>query len=312
MASAFELILSIFLIVALGAGLGRTRLFGGDIVTALNSFVWHVAIPAYMYRTMARNELPGFGELGLVVLYYATALTVYFGLGFTAGKLFKLKPGERPAISLSGCFANGMMLGAPIIGGAFGDKALHLLFMLIAFHAPIFVTTSTIWMEIERGQRISVLATVKKTAASLVRQTPIVALLLGVVTSAVGVTIPPFFDRILATVGGAMIPLGLFAVGASLSKVEVKGDLPQAALAMVTKLVVLPGAMFVTTTLLGVPPLWQAVAVLMAGMPTGVVAFNFAAANQLAPRRIATAFLLANIVAVATLTLWVGWLSQNR
>lgn len=308
MAAAFTLILSIFLIVALGGVLGRTRLFGADIVTGLNNFVWHVAIPAYMFRTMANNPLPGFGELGLVGLYYGTALTVYAVLGVSVGLLFPLKPGERPAIALSGCFANGMMLGVPIIGGAFGDRALHLLFILIAFHSPIFVTTSTIWMEIERGHKISLLTTIGRTAASLLRQTPIVALLLGVAAAGVGLHIPDFADRILRTLGGAMIPLGLFAVGASLSRVEVRGDLPQASMAMLTKLIILPMAMLLTTHLAGFPRVWSAVAILMAAMPTGLVAFNFAAANKVAPKRSATAFLLANVAAVATLTLWVGWL----
>jgi malonate transporter len=310
MASAFELILSIFAIVALGGALGRTRLFGPEIVTALNNFVWHVAIPAYMFRTMANNALPGGAELGLVAVYYATALVVYAALGFTIGWLFTLKPGERPAIALSGCFANGMMLGAPIIQGALGDRALHMLFILIAFHSPIFVTTSTIWMEVERGQKAEILATLKRSIASLFRQTPIVALLLGILTSAFGITLPSVVDKVLATIGSAMIPLGLFAVGASLSRVEIKGDLPQAGLAMLTKLVILPAAMFLVTHLLGVPKIWAAVATIMAALPTGLVAFNFAAANKLAPRRIATAFFLANVGAVVTLTLWVGWLQQ--
>jgi malonate transporter len=69
--------------------------------------------------------------------------------------------------------------------------------------------------------------------------------------------------------------------------------------------------MFATTHLLGVPKVWAAVATIMAALPTGLVAFNFAAANKLAPRRIATAFFLANVGSVVTLTLWVGWLQQT-
>jgi predicted permease len=264
-----------------------------------------------MFRTMASNELPGLGELGLVALYFGTALSVYAVLGLVTGLLFRLKPGERPAIALSGCFANGMMLGAPIIGGAFGEGALHLLFILIAFHAPIFVTVSTIWLEMERGHQISIGATLGRSAASLVRQTPIVALALGIATAASGLEVPAFLDRILAILAGAMIPLGLFAVGASLSRVEVRGDLPQAGVAMLTKLVVLPAAMFLVMRLANVPPLWIAVATVMAGLPTGIVAFNFAVANAAAPKRVATAFMLANVVSVVTLTLWVGWFRQG-
>lgn len=308
MQTAFTLLLSIFSVIALGALLGRTRAFGESAASTLNAFVWHIAIPAYMFRTMAANELPGLGELGLVALYYGTALSVYGVLGLISGWLFHLQPGERPAIALGGCFANGMMLGAPIIGGAFGEDALHLLFILIAFHAPTFVTVSTLWMEIERGKRANVTATLGRSAASLVRQTPLVGLLLGIAVAALDIKVPDILDRTLAMLASAMVPLGLFAVGASMSRIAIKGDLPQATLATVAKLVVLPATMLLVTRLANLPPLWSAVATTMAGLPTGIVAFNFAVANNVAPRRVATTFLLANIVSMITLALWIGLL----
>lgn len=312
MQTALLLLLSIFAIVALGAALSRTRAFDNSSIVSLNAFVWHVAMPAFMFRTMASNELPGIDELGFVALYYGTALSVYLALGMTAGLLFSLQPGERPAIALSGCFANGMMLGAPIIGGAFGEDALHLLFILIAFHSPIFVTASTLWLEIERGHKVAVGATLARSGASLLRQTPLMALALGILTAAAGVGVPEFLDGILEMLASTMVPLGLFAVGASLNRIDVQGDIPQASLAALTKLVILPAAVFSVTRLVGVPHLWSGVATVMAGPPTGLVALNFATGNAAAPRRVATAFLFANVLSLATLTVWVSWMTQPR
>ena len=309
MQTAFLLLLSVFSIVALGALLGRTRAFGDASVSALNAFVWHVSLPTYMFRTMAHNELPGLGELGLVALYYGSALGVYATLAVVTGWMFALQPGERPAIALSGSFANGMMLGAPIIGGAFGEEALHLLFILIAFHGPVFITVSTVWMEIERGRKVAFGSTAARTGASLLRQTPLLGLMLGILASAAGLTLPGFLDRMLELLSSTMVPLGLFAVGASLSRVDIQGDLPQASIAALTKLVILPAVVFAVTRLADAPPLWSGVATVMAGLPTGIVAFNFAVANAAAPRRVATAFLLANVAAIATLTLWIGWVT---
>lgn len=308
MQTAFSLLLSVFVVIALGAALGRTRLFGESSVTALNAFVWHIAVPAYMFRTMAANELPGTEEFVLVLVYYGTALTVYALLGLASGVLFDLEPGERPAIALSGCFSNGVMLGAPIVGGAFGESVLPLLFMLIAFHAPTYVTLSTLWLEIERGERAKIGPTLRRSAISLTRQTPIIALLLGIAVSALDVEVPGLLAQMLAMLAGTMVPLGLFAVGLSLSRIEINGDLPQASLATLTKLMLLPAAMLLTTRLAGLPPSWCAVATVMAGLPTGIVAFNFSVANTAAPRRVATAFLLANVLSIATLTFWIGWL----
>lgn len=310
MQSALLLLLSIFSVVALGAALGRMRAFKEAGLAALNAFVWHVAMPAFMFRTMAGNELPGWGELKLVLIYFGTALMVFVLLGIAAGRLFSLPPGERPALALSGCFANGMMLGAPVIGGAFGEAALHLLFILIAFHAPILVTAATVWLEIERGRKLDVGATLARIGGSLIRQTPLVGLALGILAAATGLGVPDFLDRTLALLAATMAPLGLFAVGVSLTRIDIQGDLPQAGLATLTKLVIMPAAVFATTRLAGVPHLWSSVATVMAALPTGLVAFNFATGNAAAPRRVATAFLFANVCSLATLTVWIGWMTR--
>ena len=86
--------------------------------------------------------------------------------------------------------------------------------------------------------------------------------------------------------------------------------MPQASLAALTKLVIWPAAVFSVTQLVGVPHLWSGVATVMAGLPTGLVAFNFATGNAAAPRRVATAFRLVNALSLATLTVWIGWMTE--
>ena len=276
----------------------------------LNDFIWHIAIPALLFKTMSTQALPGATELVLVALYYSTGLATYLAFMLVAKFFFRSPPEERPVLALSACFANGMMIGVPIIGGAYGEQGLRILFLLLAFHAPFFVTTTTVLVETARNAQGSVLATLGRSAKSLVRQTPLIAIALGILAAAVGLKAPgPVFDT-LDLLSRAVAPCGLIAVGASLANVKLQGHLMHSGVAAFVKLLAFPAAVYAVMRIAHVPPLWGAVAATMAGLPTGIVAFNVASAFRIAPRRNASTIFLANLAAIATLTFWLHVLAD--
>lgn len=270
----------------------------------LNDFIWHLAIPALLYKTMATRALPGARELQLVATYYGTAFVVYLAFMLVARFLFRSPPEERPVLALSACFANGMMIGVPIIGGAYGDEGLRILFLLLAFHGPFFVTTTTVLVETARNRQGSVWATLARSGKSLLKQTPLIFIALGLLSAAVGLRLPVAIYDALDLLARAVAPCGLIAVGASLANVRLQGHLLHSGVAAIFKLLILPAAVFTATRLTGMPPLWSAVATTMAAIPTGIVAFNVATAFQIAPRRNASTIFFANLAAIGTLTFW--------
>lgn len=292
------------MVIALGFGLGRIKLFDDRAVKVLNDFIWHLAIPALLYKTMSTQALPGARELGLILLYYGTGLITFLGFMMLARIAFGSPPEERPVLALSACFANGMMIGVPIVGGAYGDEGLRILFLLLAFHGPFFVTTTTVMVETARNAQGSVWTTLAKSGKSLVKQTPLIAIALGLASAAVGLTLPDAAYDTLDMLGRAVAPCGLIAVGASLANVKLQGHLAHSGVAAFVKLLAFPALVYAVTTVAGVPPLWRAVATTMAAIPTGIVAFNVATAFQIAPRRNASTIFFANLAAIATLTFW--------
>jgi predicted permease len=284
--------------------LRRLGFFGEGSVKALNDFVWYLSIPALLFETMATSPLPGGKELFLVLIYYGTAFVVYVVFALLSGTIFGLPREERAMLALSACFANGTMVGVPIIGGAYGDEGLRILFLLIAFHSPFFLTVTTLFVETARSGTGSLGATLLKCARSLTRQTPLISIALGLLYAASGLKLPGIGREVLDLLGSTVAPVGLITVGVSLSGVTLGGHMAQSGLAAFVKLLVLPAAVFLTTHLCGLPPLWIASATLMAAIPTGIVAFNTACAFNIAPRRNATTILFTNIAAIATLVFW--------
>ena len=113
---------------------------------------------------------------------------------------------------------------------------------------------------------------------------------------------PDWLDRILALPAAAAAPVGLFAVGLSLTGVKLAGDLPQASLGTIIKLLVMP----VTAYLVGryvfdLPLQWLGVVTLFAALPAGLIPYTFALKEKLAPRRVASMILISLTLAPITL-----------
>jgi hypothetical protein len=301
--SPLEIIAPVFAMMGLGYGAGKTKFFPPEAVSALMRFVWYVAIPALMFRLIANATVPGAEELILAAGYYLGIFTVYFGTVFIVGHFLKLPMGERGVMALAVCFGNGGFIGIPVIEGVFGAEGLRLLLILITFHSMTLVPITTIIIESGSANGGSPMGIMKKTANGLIHNPLLIALFSGLAFAASGLPMPDVVDRFLAMPAATAAPCGLFAAGATLSRVKIAGDLPQAFLVVFLKTMIVPVAVFLSTTyIFGLPPLWVGTATLMAGLPTGMVAYSVAEQYATAPRRAATAVLVATLVSIVTLS----------
>ena len=110
------------------------------------------------------------------------------------------------------------------------------------------------------------------------------------------------------TLTAAAAPVGLFAVGLSLTGVKLAGDLPQAGLGTMIKLLLMPvTAHTVGRFVFDLPLQWLGVVTLFAALPAGLIPYTFALKENLAPRRVASMNLIS--VTLAPITLFVAmWL----
>ena len=289
--------------MGLGYGAGKTKFFPPDAVSALLRFVWYVAIPALMFRLIANAVMPGAEELVLAGGYYLALFSVYFFTVFVIGGLLKLPMPQRSVMAIAACFGNGGFIGIPIIGGVFGAEGLRLMLIIITFHSMTLVPVTTVLIESGRSEGGTPMDIMKKTAHGLASNPLLLALFAGLIFAASGLTMPDVIDRFLAMPAATAAPCGLFAAGATLSRVKIGGDLPQAFIVVFLKTMLVPLAVFLSTKyLFHLPPLWVGTATLMAGLPTGMVAYSLAEQYDTAPRRAATSILVGTAVSIITLS----------
>lgn len=289
----------IFVLIALGAAARHWRMIEAAGLKGLTDLTFMLAIPALLFGSIV--EAAELRVLDAAVLFFAACFIV-FAIGVLVGRrVLGFGLAQAGVLGLNACYGNTVMLGVPLISAAFGPEGLAVLLPVIALHSVLLLPVATMVIEAEgRGTR-NPLRMVAATLPSLVRNPIIMSLLLALAWRAVGIPVPAPLHRLLAMVGGAGPTLALFCLGASLPDFAAQGSIREAGVALVLKLALMPALVWGFAHLAGLGPLPTAVAVLVAGTPTGANAFFLARRTQIAAASSAGTVVASTALSVVTL-----------
>jgi len=173
--------------------------------------------------------------------------------------------------------------------------------LLVAFQAPVFFAPMIVIQESarKRERRGAIGWPVVK---SIVANQYVLGIGLGAIVNLTGFSLPgPVFD-IIALVGQSAVPCALFALGAALSFYAIDGVLGRALVIVAIKNVLLPLLVWGVSIRLGLPPVWQAVMVVMAALPVGINTYLFAERYECGQALAGTAVVVSTAVSVITLS----------
>lgn len=135
-------LLPVVFLILTGWVAGRARLIRAEAVRDLSNLVFLVLTQALLFRTMSSVHIEQL-DFRPVSLYFAVAGVLFAALVVARGL------NSRSAIlALSSIFSNTIMIGISLIGLAYGESALVLLFTLISLHALVLLTAATVVMEL--------------------------------------------------------------------------------------------------------------------------------------------------------------------
>ncbi|MGD9603133.1 MAG: AEC family transporter [Gammaproteobacteria bacterium] len=289
----FPVVAPVFGAVALGAALVRGRLFDAATSDGLARFVYYVAIPALLFRSLARADLPDVLPWRLILSFYVPSI-VMFGLGVALARhRFRWDRASQGIAGMGACYSNMVMLGLPLSHAAFGPAAAVPLFTLLALQSSILFTLATWTIEIygAQGGRLPL----HRALGRLVLNPVILCLLAGVLANVFDLAPTGALDGFLEKLAQAAPGCALVSLGASLAQYRIRGALGQAAGLLVIKNVLHPLAVWGACALLVVPVDWARVAVLLAAMPAGVNGYVFAKRYGLREEEISKTIVLSTL-----------------
>ena len=311
MLEIITIVAPVFLLMVLGYGFGRTKLFPEGSSTVLIAYVWNIAIPALLFSAIAPRELPGLEQITYIGSYYLSVYAIYIAAVYLSRWMFKLTLAEQGVFAFATVFGNVGFIGIPIVEGAYGEEGLRFLLMLMSFHSFTLIPVTTIL--VERAKNVAGGAGMMQRTFASIRQNPIIlSLFFSLLWSAFGMPFPYWLERLFELPAQSAAPVGLFAGGLALSRVKIAGDMLHSVAAVVFKLVMLPLAVFsITNFVLEMPNIMVAVATIMAAMPTGMIVYSFGAQQQVGARRAATAVLISTACSFLTIFLILAFLREQ-
>ncbi|MDY8107688.1 AEC family transporter [Fulvimarina sp. 2208YS6-2-32] len=316
MQTILDIIVPVFGLIAIGFLAGHFRILSEDVGQALAKFVFVVAVPVLLFRSLSQAAFGGSNPLALWAIYFGAV-----ALAWTIGTVLIrriAKADHRTGViaGITSSFANTVFVALPTIQRAYGDIGLEPLLLILAIHLPIMMIASTLMVERAvildartgdgQSERVDVSATLKRVGRNLATNSIIIGIACGLLWRGTGLELESHFDQITQLIGSTAGPLALFSLGMSLTRYGLKGDLVSASLITFVSLVVQPGLVWLAASQFGLTTLWLNVAVLTAAAPAGVNAYLFAAYFGTGEKLAATTILLSTMLSVVTLSLWLS------
>lgn len=304
------IVLPVFGFIALGYLTVATRLLGEEVADSLGAFVFSVAMPILLMRGVSTLALPDINPFPYYLSYFGgAAINIAIGVVLIR-RVFARDARVGVTAGMSAAYSNIVMLGLPIVSKAFGEEGLTYTLMLIAVHLPIMMLTSAIMIEfaeVSEGRNASVMRAASRAGLNLVRNPMVIGIAAGTVLRFSGLEITGVPATVVDGVAGTAIPLALIALGMSLRKFGIRGNIEQGASIGVVKLFVMPAVVYVLAHyVFGLPDLAVATAVIAAACPTGANAYLIATRFQTGLKLSANAITLTTASSAVTMWLWLA------
>jgi len=289
----------------------RWRLLAENGAVVLGQFLFHIAIPAALFVTLAKTPLSGFALRPLAAFAASTAVVIGVGW-YGAGRWFGRKLGERAIWGMAAGYVNSANLGIPIALQVLGNLS----FLIEVVLLQVLIVTPMILIVLDRHDDAAGRVRLSRIATLPVRNPVILASALGVIASATGFHPPVIVAATLTLLAGAAVPTALVALGASLyrePKAETAGEsetsrparrvaATEIAVITVLKIAVQPAIAFaIGAFALRLPHAQLLAVVICAGLPTAQNAFVYAQHYRTAQTLAGRAVLFTTTLSMATL-----------
>jgi predicted permease len=132
-----SVILPVFGVIVAGYGAVALRLLPLHLARLLAAFVYWIAIPAILFRSMSINGPHLGGRLDLLAAYYLGALLLFAVGVVLARRIWRYDLAHQGMIGFAACFGNTVQIGVPLALAALGPEGLANHTLIVASHAIV-------------------------------------------------------------------------------------------------------------------------------------------------------------------------------
>ncbi|MBZ9602686.1 AEC family transporter [Phyllobacterium chamaecytisi] len=307
-----QTIIVVFGVIAIAYAAAHFKLLDERVGDGLSDFVFVIAAPLLLFRTMVTADFHGTAPWSLWTAYFIGVI-VAWAASDLAIKLFFGRDNRAGVVAgVSGAFSNLVFLGMPLMLGVFGQNGFAILSLIVAVHMPVMMAASITLHELAmrrdgvfKGESHWV-AVIGSFFNSLLRNPFVLGILAGWLWRLLGLRMPDAADALIETLSGVAGPVALFAMGMGLKKFGISGNIAAAVLMSAIKLVLMPAVVLGAAWLIGLPPFTAKIAVVAAALPAGVNSYLIATRFGTGQALASNSMVMATALSALTLTFWVS------
>jgi len=266
--NAFQSVLSIIVMIALGYFLTRKGLFDKDVAELFSKLVINVSLPAMIVSNLItvfdRDSLYSAGK-GIIIPF--ASMIICYVAALLAAKLIKVKPGRKGIFQTMFFASNTVFIGMPVNLALFGEASIPYVLFFYFANTILFWTIGVYSISKDiKGNKDKVFSmnTIKR-----IFSLPFVGLITGILMVILGIPLPSFIMDSCKYIGNMTTPLSLLFIGITFSTINLKNikfDKDMAAL-LLGRFVLSPLVVYILVFFIPIPALMAKVFIIQSAMP---------------------------------------------
>ncbi len=286
-----NILLPVFLIIFAGYLLEKVAHLDFKALTFCSLYLF---TPALVFSALMKQTVHFHLALNifLFMLLYTAALLV---LSVSAGRLLKMDPETRGALSLSTVMMNVGNFGLPLVYFAFGEKALNVsILTFVLFLLPL----GTLGIVLAQGAK----APLGKAMLNSLKIPIFHAVILAFLLKILAIPFPQFLMRPIHLMGQGAIPLMLVLLGMQLARTKLKAAPGFLSLAAAIRLAIAPLVAWGAAELLGIRGMTRDALILQTSTPSAILPLLYSLRFGTRPDLVAGTILVTTLLSSASLT----------
>ena len=309
-----EVVVPIFLLIMLGYGLTRIKLWNADFLKVANEVCFKCLLPVLLFYNVATANIFEVFNLKLIA-YCCLCACLLCGVLFIIVPIFVKDP-KRRGVMIQGTFrSNFLLFGVPLGLSIGGDKGAVLAAVVASFYVPVINMLSVISLYAFSDSKSK---NIKAALIGIVKNPLIIGgvsgLIFSLIRNSIGFEIPTIIDTTLFNIKSIATPLAFLILGGDLKFGNMLKNIKVSIFSVLGKTVIIPALMLTLSALLGFNKLEMAILVAIFATPNAVSSYamarNYEADHELAGEIITLGTLLSVLTMFAFITISksLGWI----
>src|SRR5664280_3056244 len=276
----FSIVLPVFLVIAFGSLLTRTRFLSAALITELNRLTYFVGLPAYLFANVAEASFGG-GRAATIFAVMAGATLLTLGFGWAVARIRRVPAESFGSFLHAAIRGNLAYIGLPVVSLALaahaGPAADRLGQVALVAMAPLVVITNTLGVLLLLiGHARPGTVMWRSICWQLATNPLMLAIAAGVLCAGAGWRLPGWIMQSVQVVGQMALPLALLCIGGTLVALPLRGKRTTAFIASVLKVAVVPLFGWPLARAAGLSPDEMRITLLFLACPTAAASFTLA------------------------------------